>query len=242
MQRSPRVLVVGNSIALYAGDEGFKRLRTTPRLGVLNLGSVGCRYLPEETRSRSAVGDISENQSRLCRDNWQYAVEVFRPDVVVLLVSDPTDTTREINGRWTAPCEPEYDSVYERQLHEQIRLLASKGARVIATTSAYTGLPYKTSSWFRHNDCQNAILRRVVASEPSAVMADVFKWMCPRLDADCDCYLSGVVLRPDGVHFRDESARLLAAWLIAQAKQQDVLSDVQVEGPEALLASARPSP
>ena len=72
-------------------------------------------------------------------------------------------------------------------------------------------------------------------------MADVFKWMCPRLDADCDCYLSGVVLRPDGVHFRDESARLLAAWLIAQAKQHDVLSDVQVEGPEVLLASARPS-
>jgi peptidoglycan/LPS O-acetylase OafA/YrhL len=241
-QHIPRVLVVGNSIALYTGDEGFKRLRTTPRLDVLNLGSVGCRLLPEETRWRGAAGDISENQSRLCRDNWEFAVEVFRPDVVVLLVSDPTDTAREINGRWTAPCEPEYDVVYERQLHEQIRLLASKGARVIATTSAYTGLPYKTSSWFRHNDCQNEILRRVVAAEPSAVMADVFKWMCPRLGADCDCLLSGVVLRPDGVHFRDESARLLAAWLISQAKQHDVLSDVRVEGPEVLLAAARPSP
>jgi peptidoglycan/LPS O-acetylase OafA/YrhL len=241
-ERIQRVLVVGNSIALYAGDEGFKRLHTTPRLDVLNLGSVGCRFLPEETRSRNAVGDISDDQSRLCRDNWAYAVSVFRPDVVMLLVSDPTDTTHEINGRWTEPCEAEYDDVFERELHEQIRLLASKGARVIATTSAYTGLPYKTSAWFRHNDCQNEIVRRVVASEPSAVMADVFKWMCPRLEADCEGHLSGIVLRPDGVHFRDASARLLAAWLIAQAKHHDVLSDVRVEGPEVLLAAARPSP
>ncbi len=242
LPRIQRVLVVGNSIALYAGDEGFKRLRTTPRLDVLNLGSIGCRFLPEETRSRNAVGDISEDQARLCRDNWAYAVSVFDPDVVVLLVSDPTDTTREINGKWTQPCEPEYDAVFEHQLHEQIRLLASKGARVIVATSAYTGLPYKTSAWFRHNDCQNAILRRVVASEPSAVMADVFKWICPRIDADCEGHLSGVVLRPDGVHFRDASARVLAAWLIAQAKQHDVLAGVRVEGPEVLLAAARPSP
>jgi peptidoglycan/LPS O-acetylase OafA/YrhL len=240
--RIQRVLVVGNSIALYTGDEGFKRLRTTPRLDVLNLGSVGCRFLPEETRSRSAVGDIWEDQAQLCRDNWEFAVSVFHPDVVVMLISDPTDTTHEINGKWTEPCEPEYDTVFARQLHEQIRMLASKGARVIATTSAYTGLPYKSAAWFRHNDCQNEILRRVVASEPSAVMADVFKWMCPRRDADCEGHLSGVVLRPDGVHFRDASARLLAAWLIAQAKQHDVLSDVRVEGPDVLLAAARPSP
>jgi hypothetical protein len=239
--RAQRVLVVGNSIALLTGDEGFKRLHTTPPLDVLNLGSVGCRLLPEETRSRFPSGDMFQGQADVCRDNWAYAVSVFRPDIVVLLFSEPTDATHEINGRWTAPCEPTYDEVFERELHEQIRLLESKGARVIATTTAYSALPYKTASWFRYNDCQNEILRRVVASEPRAVMADLFKWMCPRLDADCDGHISGVLLRPDGVHFRDASARVLAAWLIAQAQRHDVLSGVRVVGPEAYQAATHPS-
>jgi peptidoglycan/LPS O-acetylase OafA/YrhL len=240
--RVPRVLVVGNSIALYTGDEGFKRLRTTPRLDVLNLGTVGCRFLPEETRSRFPSGDTYEAQAGVCRDKWEFAVSVFRPDVVVMLISDPTDSIHEINGRWTAPCERDYDQVYEHELHEQIRLLASKGARVVATTTAYAGLPYKTLAWFQHNDCQNAILRRVVASEPSAVMADLFSWMCPKVDSDCQRHLAGTELRPDGVHFRDASARAVAAWLIAQAQQHGVLAGVHVDAADARLAAARPSP
>jgi hypothetical protein len=227
---------------LYTGDEGFKRLRTTPRLDVLNLGTVGCRLLPEETASRFPSGDIYESQAGVCRDKWEFAVSVFRPDVVVMLISDPTDSIHEINGRWTAPCESDYDQVYEYELHEQIRLLASKGARVVATTTAYAGFPYKTLAWFQHNDCQNAILRRVVASEPSAVMADLFKWMCPQLDSDCQRRLAGTELRPDGVHFRDESARAVAAWLIAQAQQHGVLAGVKVDAPDAHLAAMRPSP
>lgn len=239
--RIQRVLVVGNSIALYTGDEGFKRLHTTPPLDVLNLGSVGCRLLPEETRSRYPSGDIYQDQSDACRDRWAFAVSVFRPDVVVMLVSDATDADHEINGRWTAPCEREYDDVFEYELHDQIRLLASKGARVIATTSAYAGYPYKSAEWFRHNDCQNEMLRHVVASEPRAVMADLFKWMCPRLDSDCETHLSGILLRPDGVHFRDASARAVAAWLIAQGQQHGAFANVRVEGPEARVVSVRPS-
>ncbi len=240
--RIQRVLVVGNSIALYTGDEGFKQLHTTPPLDVLNLGSVGCRLLPEETRSRFPSGDILEGQGEACRDRWAFAVSVFRPNVVVMLVSDATDAVHEINGRWTAPCERAYDDVFEYELHDQVRLLASKGARVIVATSAYTGFPYKSADWFRHNDCQNAMLRRVVSSEPRAVLADLFKWMCPRLDSDCETHLSGAVLRPDGVHFRDASARAVAAWLIAQGQQHGAFSNLRIEGPEARVLSVRPSP
>jgi peptidoglycan/LPS O-acetylase OafA/YrhL len=232
---TPRVLVVGNSIALYSADEGFKRLQTTPPLDVLNLGSAGCRLLPEETRARYPNGSMfPAAEWRACRDNWAYAVSAYRPDVVVLLVSEPTDAQQEINGQWMAPCEQSYGQVLEQELHEQIHLLSSTGAHVIVTTAAYAGLPFKTSAWFRHNDCQNAIFRRVAASEPHAVMADLFKWICPRLDADCDEKINGVVLRPDGVHYRDESARLLAAWLIAQAQRHELLKGVRVDGPEAL--------
>ncbi len=227
---------------MYAGDEGFKALVTTPRLDVLDIGVIGCRLLPEETRQRFASGGIFTSNVGPCRDNWAYAVSVFRPDVVVLLMSEPTDMQHEIDGRWTAPCEPAYDAVLERELHEQIRLLASTGARVIVTTAAYTELPYKSAAWYRHNDCQNAIFRKVAADEPRAVLADVFRWLCPRADADCDNHLAGVELRADGVHFRAASAQLLAAWLIARARAHGVLSQVRVAGPPAAEIRLRPSP
>jgi hypothetical protein len=240
--RVPRVLVVGNSIALYSADEGFKRLQTTPHLDVLNLGSIGCRFLPEETRSRYPSGDVYTGQSRVCLDNWAYAVSVFRPDVVVMLVSDPTDAEHEVDGHWTAPCEPLYDGVFEHELHEQIRLLAAKGAFVILATTAYAGFPFKSPTWFHHNDCQNAMLRQVAATEPRAVMADLFTWICPKLDTDCETHVGGIMLRPDGVHFRDASARVFAAWLVAQAQHHGVLSGVRVEGAEARDVSLHPTP
>ncbi len=237
-----RVLVVGNSMALYAADEGFKRIQTSPPLDVLNLGSIGCRLLPEETRTRYPHGGHFDGQARVCRDNWALAVSRFRPNVVVMLVSEPTDAEHEIDGHWTAPCRPDYDTVFERELRDQLRLLSSGGAHVVLTTTAYVGLPYKTPQWYAHNDCQNSMLRQIAASDPKVVMADLFKWMCPRLDADCDSHVDDVVLRPDGVHFRDTSARLLAAWIIAQGRRRGIFKGVRVDALDARLAATPPSP
>ena len=240
--RVQRVLVVGNSIALYGADEGFKQIHTTPRLDVLNLGSIGCRLLPEESRSRFPSGHMFESQAAACRNNWEFAVSAFRPDIAVLLISEPTDADHEIDGHWTAPCQTEYDTVLEHELRSQVEMLAAKGARVVLTTTAYTDLPFKSPAWFQRNDCQNTIFRRVAATEPHAVLADVFSWICPQLDANCDTHLDGTVLRPDGVHFRNDSARLLAAWVIAQAQRQGVFKGVRVVGHEAREISVRPSP
>jgi len=233
--------VVGNSIALYTADEGFKQLRTSPSLDVLNLGSIGCRMLLDETRSRYPSGDTYASQTQPCEKNWALAVSLFRPEVVVMLVSDATDAEHEINGEWTAPCQPAYDLDLEHELHDQIRMLAAHGARVVVATSGYDGLPYKSPSWFTHADCQNDTFRRVVGSEPHAVLADVFRWMCPRLGADCDRTIDGVVLRPDGVHFRDESARIFAAWLLHQAQRAGVFPGLRVFGADARSALDRPA-
>jgi hypothetical protein len=171
-------------------------------------------------------------KARACRDNWAYAVSVFRPDVVVLLVSEPTDADHEIDGHWSAPCEPAYDGVLETELRDQVRVLGSTGAHVVVTTAAYTALPFKSAKWFQRNDCQNAVFRRVAASTPRTVLADLFSWLCPTMDQDCNNRIANVILRPDGVHFRDASARILAAWLISNAQRHGVFKGVHVEGPE----------
>jgi peptidoglycan/LPS O-acetylase OafA/YrhL len=241
-RRPVRVLVVGNSIALYTADEGFKQLHTNPGLDVLNLGSIGCRLLVDETRSRYPSGDTYTSQTQPCEKNWALAVSLFRPDVVVMLVSDATDAEHEIDGQWTAPCQSAYDSDLDHELHAQIRMLASRRARVVVATSAYAGFPWKSNAWLQHDDCQNDILRTVVRSEPDAVLADVFRWMCPQLDQNCDRTVDGVVLRPDGVHFRDASARLFAAWLVTQSQPHGAFAGVKVFGPDARAARYSPTP
>ena len=197
--------------------------------------------LPEETRTRLSNGKTYEGPGRVCRDNWEYAVSAFRPDVAVLLISEPTDAGHEIGGRWTTPCEPAYDDVFRGELHTQIQLLAAHGARVVVTTAAYTNLPFKSHAWFAHNDCQNAMFRAAAVTEPHTVLADVFTWMCPQLDNECATRLDGVVLRPDGVHFRDASARLLAAVLITQAQRNGVFAGVRIVGPEVEQIRTPPS-
>src|SRR4029078_9452561 len=164
------------------------------------------------------------------------------PRVVgVLLVSEPTDAAHELDGHWTAPCEAAYDGVLETELRDQVRVLGSQGARAVLTPAASARLPFKSPQWFHRNDCQNAIFRRVAASEPHTVMADLFAWICPTLDAYCATHINGVTLRPDGVHFREDSAQILAAWLIAQAQHHGALAGVRVEGPPAQEIHARPT-
>jgi peptidoglycan/LPS O-acetylase OafA/YrhL len=239
---SPRVLVVGDSVALYEGDEGFKQLHTTPALDVLNRGFIGCRFLPEEQRSRGERGDLYVDHRKACREQWAEAVTAFQPDVVVLSFADPGAEQHEINGQWTQPCDLAYRSVFESELHDQIDLLAAKGARVVVTTAAYLGLPFQPSAMYPDDDCQNASRRRVAVSDPHAVLADVFTWVCPRLGAPCDRHRGGVFLRPDGQHFRHAGARLLAAFVIAQAQRRGVLRGVRVDDTAAQLIYAASAP
>ena len=172
-------------------------------------------------------------QARVCRDNWAFAVSLFKPDVVVMLISDPTDAEHEIDGHWTAPCEP--------RLRRRVRARAPRAdpscsrrgrTRRSSTTTAYAGTPVQ--------DAVVVPAQRLPERDPPASrgvrterrLGRSFQVDVPTARRrDCEGHLADIVLRPDGVHFRDASARLLAAWLIAQAKQHDVLSDVARRGP-----------
>jgi hypothetical protein len=51
-----------------------------------------------------------------------------------------------------------------------------------------------------------------------------------------------MILRPDGMHFRHASARLLAAFLIAQAQHRGALPAFRDDTPETRLLSQSASP
>ena len=196
-----RVLVVGNSVALFLADEGFKTLATNPRIDVLNRGKIGCTIVPID-RVRDAQGEILHVPATWCRKDWDDAEAAFRPDLVVLTFAEPTDSQAEIDGSWTAPCEPLYDARLEAELHDAIHLFASGGARWSSRRRRTRTIPMKTADWFHHNDCQNTIIRRVVASEPAAKLADLFAWYCGAPETECRNTVDGVQFRSDAVHYR----------------------------------------
>ena len=230
-----RVLVVGDSVAEFAGDEGFPGLLTTPGLDVMNLGSVGCNMFAGLRAIKAPTGDILIRKLPYCADLWAPVVASFKPNVVVWLKAGPGATIFDFNGHWTTPCQALWDQTLESTMHSQIRLLSSQGARVIVATAAYERLPYEQIAWMQHDDCHNAIVRKVAAAEPSAALADVYAWLCPKVDQACMRYAGAlIILRPDGLHFRGASARLLAAWLIKQGQRHGVLTNLRVQGPEAI--------
>ena len=206
--------MVGNSVALFLADEGFKALSTNPRIDVLNRGKVGCTIVPID-RVRDAQGQTLHVPMTWCRKDWDEAEVAFRPDLVVLTFAEPTDSQAEIDGSWTAPCEPLYDSRLEAELHDAIHLFASGGARVVLTTAAYANTRSR---------------RRLVPSQRlpehdhpaggrfrAAQLADLFAWYCGVPETECRNNVDGVQLRPDAVHYRGRGARVVAKRILQVA-------------------------
>jgi peptidoglycan/LPS O-acetylase OafA/YrhL len=210
---SRRLLVVGNSVGWYLGD-AFKQLRRDPPLTVLNRALFACTFPPGVTRVRSTGGTVFPTIG--CTNTWASDVAAFDPDLVILSMG-AGDAELEHNGRWLAPCTPEFDRWYRQELRQTAKVLASHGARVAIATAAYTRAVYHVpdEKEFDRADCTNANQRAVVAENRNWVLLDVARFICPTRSS-CRVKEGNMTLRPDGVHFMNESARWMAGWMLDQ--------------------------
>jgi peptidoglycan/LPS O-acetylase OafA/YrhL len=210
---SRRVLIVGNSVGWYLGD-AFKQLRRDPPLTILNRALFACTFPPGVTRVRTTGGTVVPTIG--CTDTWASDVAAFNPDLVVFVLG-AGDGELEHDGRWLAPCTPEFDSWYRRELRTAAGVLGSHGARVAIATAAYSRALYHVPSEKESDrtDCTNANQRAVVAENRNRVLLDVARFICPTRSS-CRIKERNMTLRPDGVHFKDESARWMAGWMLDQ--------------------------
>ena len=65
--------------------------------------------------------------------------------------------------------------------------------------------------------CTNDILRDIASQTPGVHVVDLASYVCPP-DKDCRTEIDGVNLREDGLHFVDQGADLINAWLMPQVK------------------------
>jgi peptidoglycan/LPS O-acetylase OafA/YrhL len=207
-----RILLVGNSVANFLG-EPMQSIRTDPPVAVFDSASPACNLLPGSTRERVDRADGSQViwPTFACHPAWEAdVVKKFRPDVAFWVLSDPPSALWR-DGHWIAPCSSDYATAYRKALTKEVSVLGASGAEVVITTAAYP-------RFYLHGpdapaDCDNR-LRREVAASTGATLVDLFAYICPH--GQCRTEQDGVVLRTDGLHYKDAGGRIVARWLIDQ--------------------------
>lgn len=154
-----------------------------------------------------------------CQGRWDRDLAAFDPTVVVLALADPGDGELEYRGEWLHPCTAAYDQWYQRGLQRAIDVLGADGATVAIVTPAYAR-SFTSEVRYERTDCVNAINRSVAAERPEAILVDVARHVCPSTPSSCRREINGVELRSDGLHYRDEGARLMARWILDEIRSR----------------------
>jgi peptidoglycan/LPS O-acetylase OafA/YrhL len=213
-----RLLIVGNSVGFSLAD-GFKTLPEEQRPVVFNAAFPSCVFPSGVTRMRNELEQVSRRPIVECAPAWADDVAQFQPDVALLVLGDFGDGAYEHDGRWLEPCTQDFDSWYRESLRTAVHTLGAPGNRVAISTSAYAYGLFGASR-FAKDDCVNAIDREVAAETPNTVLVDLASFTCPTKDT-CRTEQDGVELRPDGIHYVDDSARLVASWMLPQLTKPD---------------------
>jgi hypothetical protein len=140
---------------------------------------------------------------------WGDLVDDYDPDVVVYYLANVgTWDHQRIDGAWVWDCDPAYDDYLHDQIGGDVDLLGAGGARVVLATSPYVGIPSPTSG--QRVDCRNETYRSVAADHPGTGVVDLNAFVGHIIDTtDADMFA-------DPVHFSDEGARLVSAWLLPE--------------------------
>jgi len=202
-----RILIVGDSVALTLG-RGIERWGAAHGVEVMNAGRPFCPIARGGRLAASFGNAVSacENWPTL----WPQQLAEFHPDVVLVLTT-VWDLSKRQRDEWgpdfLAPGDPEFDTYVQSEWSEAVHVLSSTGARVgwLITPCARDELGDAPVRYARHH-----YLGAVRAA--GATTIDLGAFVCP--DGRFTDTLQGVSnLRPDGLHFSDPGADVVAGWL-----------------------------
>jgi hypothetical protein len=218
--RAGVVLVVGDSIADFTA-QSMGEMAAGAGATVIDGAVWGCGVA--QGGPFSYFGAVRP-QPPNCDDwpqRWQTAVDRERPAVVMLMVGRWEVMDRAIAGGWSHIGLPPFDDYLTQRLEQAVMILASRGARVVITTSPYfrrgvrpDGSVYPEDEQWRV-DRFNELVRAEAARHPDVVsVADFGGLLSPGAQFTFD--VNGMKVRRDGVHLTPEGSRWAAGWLLPQ--------------------------
>ncbi len=236
----PKVMVVGDSVAGTLGL-GFDHLSATTGLTVWNRGQLGCGlFYDGEVYEGGELTPVSSSCN--WRDEWPGELQVFQPDVVMVLVGAWDILDRQVDGHLVRFGSVEYDTSFLHQLDDATTLLASTGAKVVVLTTPFFSRPELVGQtgrdWPEYDPARvdriNALYRDFLANHPGRYrMIDLNKFVSPQGKFSDE--LNGQVIRGDGVHFTEAGATMVVDWLTPQLKEAAAGAD-----PDPAAAGERP--
>ncbi len=234
-----QILLLGDSLAYTLGG-GLGVQAGSWGASLVNQGIVGCDLDP--TSIVNIEGSITQ-AAQGCADwpqHWQQQIDRLDPDVVALLLGRWEVSDRIVDGTWTRIGRPAWDDRYAAELAQAIRILSSRGARVVVftlpyitqTTEAPDGTPWDINQP-RRTDQYNAVVRRTVARFPQvASVVDLNRLLDPN-----GTYASTI----DGVPVRDDDNEHISLYggMLLRPK---ILPDLVQAGLPHLRARTAPVP
>ena len=220
-QPRARILVVGDSGAATM-VEPLARAGRTADVEVRNDGQTGCGLPRRGDGVRADDGTFFPDPEGCHEwpDRWADAVEEFRPDAAVLLLSWNGIGDRDLgDGVGRRPCDPEFDEYYRQEVARAADILGADGATVLLASVPPHGFE-RTGD--EPTACLNDIYESLAEAEESVELLRLDRFVCTT--GGC----TGVAdeLRPDGIHFAGEGARLAADWLVDETLRITGLADV----------------
>ncbi len=210
----PTVLVVGDSVAYALAEDGLiPQANAGSGLRVVDRASIGCTLMRD-------VDDPVDEVIRNCSPDWPGVVADVDPDVAVLLLGGFAGVVpAPVDGEEVWPCEAAYDERWRERLTDAVDVLGAGGATVVLVTAPTTSMDAVKGEDPERFDarqaCTNRVLEEVARSQPGVHLVDLAGWTCFAWPV-CSTEVDGVELRPDGVHFTDDGAQVVARWMAPQ--------------------------
>jgi peptidoglycan/LPS O-acetylase OafA/YrhL len=212
--RGPRVFLLGDSLARDLAPN-FDRMARDSGIIPSQASFVGCGDggMDEDPSLFNDAAFVARCEA--WRASIPELLERARPDVVVLLRAS---ARRTIPGSTVVHdrCEPEWLAWYRDEMTRELAELSAQGSAVAVATRPYNRFGEVVDETNdREVDCINEVLREVVEADANAVILPIDEWVCPTRTS-CRVAQDGVVLRPDGLHFRGPGGDLAASWIFEQ--------------------------
>lgn len=213
--RSPSIVVAGDSVAMSV-TFGLGHWAETSGARIANATRLGC---PIARGGTTKVQRDTKEFGRACDWSEEFAdvIAGFRPDVVLLIsgVWEVTDRRLPGDNQYRHVGDPLIDRYVLAEFLSAVDLLSSDGATVALALQprvdsgrdqGFSNLPESDPA---RMDRLNEIFHQVAELRPDVVeLIDVQGWTAEQPGGEMSAEM-----RPDGVHFSDESSDALAMWL-----------------------------
>ncbi len=229
-----RVLLFGDSVALtlgiglsYPADQAKYGYVLSDK-GILGCGVVngpevelmGARDTTPSACNGSPFTPGEPLNQQPWPNQWLDAINLVKPNVVVLLAGRWEVVDREYEGTWTNILNPAYAAYVKQQLEQAAHLVTGTGARMVFLTAPCTdeGEQPDGAPWPEDNPARlaayNKLVREVAAEYPlTDSVVDLNAAACPA--GKYTSTVDGVVIRrTDGIHFTNAGGELLAPKLM----------------------------